>query len=138
VAASPASEVNHKRIGLAIAEACRALQRMDASTAISRDSHYQLGNRVAFAWKLASLGVPTVLVYLGFTGDTGIVDAGAPFTGAAHWRAAFANYASSAVPDALLERRLDCGAPPAWLIVRDRPVLEVSQPRPSNQPLTTP
>jgi hypothetical protein len=85
-AASAASAANHERIGLAINEACAALREVSPSTAMSRDTHYQLSNRLAFAWKLASLGVPTVLVYLGFWGDTGIADAGTPFESAAHWQ----------------------------------------------------
>ena len=123
--ASAASRENHHHIGVAIGEACAELQRISATTAISRDSHYQLSNRVAFAWKLASLGVPTVLVYLGFSGDGGIADAGEPFTDLAHWNTAFAAYAHSVVPKDLFERRINCGAAPAWLLVRSRPVIEV-------------
>ena len=129
--ASPASLANHHRIGLAIDEACAALRQINSLTAISRDSHYQLSNRVAFAWKLGSLGVPTILIYLGFWGDTGIVDAGTPFDSAAHWEVIFAQHAHSVVPKDLFERRIDCGASSAWLLVRARPVLEVSPPTPS-------
>jgi hypothetical protein len=121
-----ASSANHERIGLAINEACVALRQASPAVAISRDAHYQLSNRVAFAWKLASLGVPTVLVYLGFFGDTGIVDAGVPFDSDAHWQACFWEHAASIVPADLFERRLDCGAAPAWLLVRGRPVLDTS------------
>jgi hypothetical protein len=117
---------NHRQIGLAINQACVALQRINVTTAISRDSHYQLSNRVAFAWKLASLGVPTVLVYLGFLGDEGIRDAGAPFTDSAHWEATFAEYAHAMVPKDLFERRIDCGAAPAWFQVRSKHIIEVS------------
>jgi len=39
--------------------------------------HYQLSNRLAFLWRLAKADIPTVLVYLGCTGDqpfgTGVV-----------------------------------------------------------------
>jgi hypothetical protein len=35
---------------------------------ISRDNRYQMSNRFAWSWKLASVGVPVVLVYLGFVG----------------------------------------------------------------------
>jgi hypothetical protein len=125
-AASAASTANHQRIGVAIQEACDALRGMSASVAINRDSHYQLSNRIAFAWKLASLGIPTVLVYLGFVGDTGIADAGTPFADAAHWQTTFNSYASSIVPEDLFERRLDCGTAPTWLLVRSKRVLEVS------------
>ncbi len=34
--------------------------------ALSATSRYQLSNRFAFAWKLAKMGKPVVLVYLGF------------------------------------------------------------------------
>lgn len=127
--ASSRSAENHHRIGLAINEACVALQRINVSTSISRDSHYQLSNRVAFAWKLASLGVPTLLVYLGFIGDDGIKDAGVPFADSGHWEATFAEYAHSIVPRDLFETRIDCGAAPAWFQVRSRPVIETSPPR---------
>lgn len=128
--ASPASRENHERIGYAIEEACAALRVVDPRTAISRDTHYQLSNRVAFAWKLASLGIPTVLVYLGFWGDHGIIDAGEPIRDPAHWCEAFANYAHSTVPGELFERRIDCGAAPTWFIVRSRPVIQPSEPTP--------
>jgi hypothetical protein len=75
-AASPASHDNHDRIGQAIAEANSGLRGIAPSISLSRNSHYQLCNRLAFSWKLASLGIPTVLVYLGFCGDHGIADAG--------------------------------------------------------------
>jgi len=128
-AASAASRANHERIGTAIAEACTALQRWSATTSVGRDSHYQLANRVAFAWKLASLGIPTVLVYLGFCGDHGIADVGEPIRDASHWSDIFAAYAHSAVPQDLFERRLDCGAAPAWFLVRSRNIIQPSPPR---------
>ena len=51
--------------------------------------NYQLANRLAFTWKLASLGLPTVLIYLGFYGDRGIGDAGAPFESDDDWKDTF-------------------------------------------------
>lgn len=126
--ASPASRDNHERIGAAIAEARAGLQLLSPATRISRDSHYQLSHRVAFAWKLATLGLPTVLVYLGFCGDDGIADVGEPFRDAAHWNEVFAAHAHSLIPENLFERRLDCGAAPAWLLVRSRRISEPSRP----------
>jgi hypothetical protein len=127
--ASTASKENHQQIRQAINEACAALQQISPETSINLDSHYQLSNRVAFAWKLASLGIPTILVYLGFSGDNGIVDAGAPFRDSAHWGDVFAEYAYSLVPKDLFERRIDCGKASTWLLVRTRPIIEVSPPR---------
>lgn len=118
--ASAASNENHQHIGAAIADACGALRLVNQATAIGCETHYQLSNRVAFAWKLANLGVPTVLMYLGFIGDEGIADAGEPFRDDSHWHAVFLEYSQSVVPPHLFERRLDCGGAPAWLVVRSR------------------
>jgi len=96
----------------AIEEACRGWWTVDKGVSVSRDSHYQLVNRLAFAWKLATLGIPIVLVYLvylGFTGDEGIRDAGVPFADPTEWNRAFAHYAAGVLPLALFERRLDLG-----------------------------
>lgn len=120
---------NHARIGEAIEEAGTALRATLPDVRISRDSHYQLSNRIAFGWKLASLGVPTVVVYLGFVGDSGIADAGEPFSDEAHWRRVFAGYASPVAPNRLFERAINCGRASVWYLVRARSVLESSQPR---------
>lgn len=132
--ASDASRENHERISTAISEACTALRSHNPTIAISRDSHYQLSNRVAFAWKLASLGVPTVLVYLGFIGDTGIRDAGQPFLSESHWQEVFAEHSRAVFPPELTDRRIDCANAPMWLLVRSRPPLEVSPARSSSRP----
>jgi hypothetical protein len=126
--ASEASTANHRRIGAAIAEACAGLRHFNEAIAISCDSHYQLSNRIAFTWKLATLGVPTVLVYLGFVGDEGIRDAGEPFRSDVHWQQVFSDYARSVTPQDLFGRRLECGDAPAWFLIRSRPVLSPSPP----------
>lgn len=124
--ASCNSRNNHKRIGEAIEEACMGWRTLNTHVAITRDSHYQLSNRLAFTWKLAMLGLPVVLLYLGFTGDEGIRDAGAPFSDDEDWQRAFRRYAHPVVPHELLERRLDIGPSPVWLMSRSRRVIEVS------------
>jgi hypothetical protein len=126
--ASQESCDNHDRIGAAITEACLQLRRTSPMTCISRDSHYQLSNRVAFTWKLATLGLNTVLVYLGFCGDDGIADVGEPIRDAAHWNEVFAAHAHSLIPEDLFERRINCGAASMWLQVRSRHVIEASKP----------
>lgn len=129
VDASAKSRANHARIGAAIDEARVAMSAMLPRIAISRDTHYQLSNRLAFMWRLASLGVPVVLVYLGFTGDAGITDAGPPFVDASHWRSVFSSHAQAVVSfGEAAETRLDCGLAPAWFLVRSRPVLQSSPP----------
>jgi len=119
------SRANHARIGEAIEEARTYLDRLIPGVCISRDSHYQLSNRVAFAWKLASFGVPVVLMYLGFIGDEGIRDAGEPFESEAHWQ----QHVRAVLPEGFAERDIPCGKAGFRMIVRARPVLEVSSPK---------
>lgn len=57
---------NRKQIEKALSEATDALKTLAPGFALSANTHYQLSNRFAFAWKLAKMGIPVVLVYLGF------------------------------------------------------------------------
>ena len=58
---------NHRQIDSAITEANADLQSLTGwHWQLSRDDHYQLSNRFAWSWKLATLGIPVVLLYLGF------------------------------------------------------------------------
>jgi hypothetical protein len=58
---------SHLTIGRAISDASAHLQlNSNHPIARSRDHAYQLSNRFAWSWKLAELGIPVVLVYLGF------------------------------------------------------------------------
>jgi hypothetical protein len=124
--ASQNSRENHDQIRSAIRDGRQALLALGVETGIDRDTHYQLSNRIAFTWKLASLGIPTVLVYLGFLVDRGISDVGPPFADEADWREAFWSHATHIVPDELFERRLDIGKAPAWFLVRSRQIHEIS------------
>lgn len=66
---------NHQRIGESIAEANDDLQRQTSlQWSLSRDSHYQISNRFAWSWKLLQLGVPVILVYLGFLNANDMCD----------------------------------------------------------------
>lgn len=122
------SRENHERIGAAIDEARAAYAHASPTVAISRDSHYQLSNRLAFSWKLAELGVPNVLVYLGFLGDVGIVDVGVPFRTEDHWRHAATSYVGAVFPPALIDVWHSFGKAETRLILRSRPVLSTSPP----------
>jgi hypothetical protein len=126
--ASQHSQENHAHIGEAIEEARVAMAPLLPGLSISRDRHYQLSNRIAFAWRLASLGVPTVLVYLGFTGDTGISDVGEPFADDAHWQATLGEHVSGVCPLTVFENPIDVGPARFWLLARSREVLAISPP----------
>ncbi len=61
-----AGKKNLKRISENINEANTALNRILPGWNLSHENHYQLSNRIAWSWKLASIGIPVILVYLGF------------------------------------------------------------------------
>jgi hypothetical protein len=127
--ASENSRANHDQIGKAIEEARNGFADLGHQTTISRDTHYQLSNRLAFTWKLAKLGIPVVLVYLGFTGDTGIIDAGDYFVDAAHWEKTFRAYADGVGAMGLFDSQqpLNVNDVPAWFLIRAMPVIEISR-----------
>ena len=78
---------SHVTIGKAIAESAAGLAlATGASCHNSRDTRYQMANRFAWAWKLTELGVPVVLVYLGFLNADEMQDRSAPFASDAEWQ----------------------------------------------------
>lgn len=113
---------NDARIGAAIEEARTGLARHSDKVGISKDRWYQFSNRVAFAWKLAASGIPTVLVYVGFTEDEGMARIGEPLRDDAHWRGLVCSTLDEAgvFPASLWEREIDCGAAPLWMLTRTR------------------
>jgi len=97
--ASEGSIANHEQIGRAIAEASAELNKTMAGWNLSCDSHYQLANRFAWAWKIASMGVPVVLVYLGFVGAKDVNDLGEPFVDGADWTRVLMEHSRGIVPE---------------------------------------
>lgn len=128
--ASKRSQQNHEQIGHAIDQANTGWRSVAPEARLTRDSHYQLANRLAFAWKLASEGVPIVLLYLGFTGDAGISDAGEPLHDDSHWSRLFREHLQELRVDECLDRRVQFSDAPVRLICRSRAVLSVSPARP--------
>jgi hypothetical protein len=92
---------------------------------ISRDNVYQLSNRVAFAWKLATLGIPSVLVYLGFIGDKGMEGG---FASPADWNALFEERANVVFPIGVPADPISAGKSQFWIINRHRDCLTPSPP----------
>jgi hypothetical protein len=120
------SRENHEHIGTAILSARNALEAVIPGVSIERDRHYQLSNRLAFSWKLASLGIPVVLVYLGFIGDSGIRYVGEPFSDPEHWDKTFRKHLEAVCPLSVLEAPVDIGAGRFWVLSRTLPVFEQS------------
>jgi len=83
---------NQHRIETAIRQ---ANQELGEGWKLSVNSRYQLSNRFAWGWKLASLGVPVVLVYLGFLNAR---EMNQPFTTHEAWERCLLTYADGTVP----------------------------------------
>ncbi len=83
-----AARRNHARIGWCVRDASLALSEETGLVwALSHDWNYQMSNRFAWAWKLTQLGVPVVLVYLGFLNAREMFDRGRTFASAGDWQA---------------------------------------------------
>jgi hypothetical protein len=94
---SPASVANDKSIRLRICETNRLLSGVcRAEFNLSADSHYQLANRIAYLAKLASHGVPTILVYLGWLKSPDWTEDF--LRDHAHWQEVMQNYMAGIVP----------------------------------------
>lgn len=100
---SDGSEINLTSIEARISEACDNLNSTNNGFAISIKSHYQLSNRVAFAWKLNQLNVPVVLLYLGFTGDTYFKKDFFEYD--FHWEEGFNKYIKGVVPSSFINSK---------------------------------
>ena len=111
---------NRKRIQQAIKQANAALAAATGNPwHLSRDHHYQLSNRFAWAWRLADLGVPVALLYLGFRNaqemdgkDTEL------FQSAAQWSDAVREYGKGAVDNACWGQMLDIDGTPLLPLLR--------------------
>jgi hypothetical protein len=119
------SKENHAQIAGCIREANAVLNKLcDGLFNLDVGSHYQLANRVAYAWKLASLGIPVVLLYLGFTGDTYFDDY---IRDDAHWQRVMGGYLQGVVSQQLPERPVAVqGGGSLLFMIRSLPVRQPS------------
>ena len=110
---------NHDRIGAAIAQANVGLRlAAGGSWALSRDRSYQLSNRFAWSWKLASLGVPVILIYVGFLSAGEMAPDGAPFPSAVDWETTLRSHARGVSDDACWGKRIDVDGTPLRPLIR--------------------
>lgn len=119
--ASANSLENHRQITEAITEARTALATQFPGTRIAVDRSYQLSHRVAFAWKLASLGIPTALIYLGFIGDSNMADVGRPFDNDDHWQSCFGGHLRDVCPELPRNQPISTSHAPFWVLPRSLP-----------------
>ena len=117
--ASDGTLKNHEKISEAIEEAAVGLRTATGGNwRITRDSHYQLSNRFAWSWKLASLGVPVALVYLGFLYATDIAKGGNLFHSEAHWERVMMGHCEGVIDNGCWGRWLDVDGAPLIPLIR--------------------
>ena len=107
------------RIDWAIRDASAALAEETGLTwALSRDWNYQMSNRFAWAWKLADLGIPVVLIYLGFLNASDMSDQGRTFTDDADWQRVVKRHSEALFAAEVWGQRLTCGSAPLIPLIR--------------------
>lgn len=112
------SQRNHQQIGQAIAQANKGLQaRTGHPWNLSRDHHYQLSNRFAWAWKLVSLRTPVVLLYLGFLNAQDMAGAEL-FQSEDDWENALKEHGKNVVDNTCWEQCLDISSTPLFPLIR--------------------
>ena len=111
--------LNREQIGRAIAGAAAGLESATGKPwELSRDDHYQLSNRFAWSWKLASLGVPVVLVYLGFLNAQDMTGKGPLFHSPEDWERSVRDYGAGVVDNGCWGERLDISGVPFFPLIR--------------------
>lgn len=83
---------------------------------LSADEHYQISNRFAWSWQLASMGVPVILVYLGFLnadewGDDKFKDHN-------DWEKSVREYSKDIVPGVVWNSRVSAGKSYFYSLIR--------------------
>ncbi len=90
------SKKNHDNIAMCIKTANDSLNKIIPGFKLSINTHYQLCNRIAWAWKISELKIPVVLVYLGFIGSNYFKDT---FKTEDEWIIEIKRYMRKVVPD---------------------------------------
>jgi hypothetical protein len=109
---------NSDTIQAAIRQANTGLGGAQAGWNLTTDKHYQLCNRFAWSWKIASFGVPVILVYLGFLNVEEMSDVGQPFRSATEWSDAIRSHSDGIVPSAAWEHPIDVNGTPMRAVIR--------------------
>ena len=121
------SQRNKIQIAGAIDEASTGLNAVLPGFSLSDTFQYQLANRFAWSWKLASMRIPVVLIYLGFVSPVGGANVGRQtFDSASVWEEAVHDYAHGFVPEAAWERTLDIGGTPFTPLIRSTHMSPIS------------
>jgi hypothetical protein len=112
------NEKNDRSIRAAILQANEGLNQLNTGWNLNADTHYQLCNRFAWGWKITSLGVPVILVYLGFLNVDEMADKGQPFQSVIEWADTIRRHAHGIVPDRAWNTRLEINGTPMCALIR--------------------
>lgn len=109
---------NSQQIKNALAEATSTWNTLAPGFALSANSHYQLSNRFAFAWKVAKMGTPVVLLYLGFL-DAQEMGEGRRilFKDHAQWRRCVRARSKGTIPEDVWDRTFDVHGTPLTILI---------------------
>ncbi len=113
---------NFNRIKEAISEANDAWNAITPGFSLSTDSKYQLSNRFAFAWKVASLGIPVVLIYLGFLKAEDMSKGNTLFNSHSDWDSCVTTGGESCVPNEAWNRTFDINGTPLTTMIQSAQV----------------
>lgn len=114
---------NLKRIADALSKAETAWNGLMPGFSLSVESHYQLSNRFAFAWKLASMGTPVVLVYLGFLNAYEMIGSGRVLLrDDEQWRKCVLKGANGTIPPDAWGKEFDVTGTPLTVLIRSADV----------------
>lgn len=110
------NERNRNKIVQALKE---ANEGFGSEWSLGAEQRYQLSNRFAWAWKLASLGTPVVLVYLGFLN---VYEMGQPFPNHTAWEHCLLEYADGCVPRTAWNSKIMISGTPLIPLIRSTEV----------------
>jgi len=115
--AAPQGSGSYTRIKEALKNAGDDLNRMTPGRIwrLSPDDHpdaaeydYQIANRFAWAWKLTTMNIPVVLVYLGLLGAQEMNHPGTiPFSSAADWDRAIRSHGRPMIPEGIWNQKIE-------------------------------
>jgi hypothetical protein len=111
-------EANDRSIQAGIAQACEGLNEVSPGWNLAADSRYQLCSRFAWAWKLATLGLPVFLTYLGFLNVEEMAGQGKPFRSHEEWEACVLDHSRGFVPEGIWNQTLTIDGTPLRASIR--------------------
>ena len=101
----------------AINQANDALNIIMPGFKLQHNEYYQLSNRFAWSWKLASMGIPVILIYLGFLKAYEMRSV-TTFDEAGDWLNCVEGYCFEKIPSAIWNREVKTGAASFYPIIR--------------------